>query len=61
MRVFTRTFFSRRIPGSCLISMSILAILFHVPRMAEGASAQPAQFVIVHTNNVNAHLFGCPT
>ena len=29
--------------------------------LASSSSAGPAEIVIVHTNNVTGHLFGCPT
>lgn len=61
MEVFARTFLSRKVLELGLISLSMAAILLHVPWVAETASGEPVHFIIVHTNNVNAHLFGCPT
>ncbi len=61
MEVFARTFLSRKVLELGLICFSMAAILFQVPALAETASGEPAHFAIVHTNNVNAHLFGCPT
>ncbi len=61
MGAFTAGFFSRRVSWPGLVSMAIVAILLRVPRMPEAASGGPAHLDIVHTNNVNGHLFGCPT
>jgi hypothetical protein len=44
-----------------LVLLVVAGALLLAVCITEAAFGDPTQFVIVHTNNVNGHLFGCPT